>query len=107
MDHSKLTSDPGFGEPSVTVLETVKAKPAQHIPCSTGNLPSDGPDTIHFHDAYAVGDGPLPNRFNPFEALDLIEKIAGDEQTREEGVGTLLTQVHALRAYITGMKHGS
>ena len=45
-----------------------------------------------------------PNRFDPFEALDLIEKIAGDEQTREEGVGTLLTQVHALRAYITGME---
>ena len=47
-----------------------------------------------------------PNRFDPYEALDLIEKIAGDEQTREEGVGTLLTQVHALRAYITGMEHG-
>ncbi len=70
------TSEPGYVKPSVT------GEPAQHIPCSS--------ETITL-------------RFCPFEALDLIEKIAGDEQTREEGVGTLLTQVHALRAYITGM----
>lgn len=40
-----------------------------------------------------------PNRFDPYEALDLIDRANGS------GYSTLIQQqVHALRAYITGME---
>lgn len=44
-----------------------------------------------------------PNRFDPYEALDAVEKRLGRISTIH--IGELLGHLHALRAYITGMEH--
>ena len=46
-----------------------------------------------------------PNRFDPFEALDIIMSfVQTDTQLDKVFADTVRNQVHALRAYITGMK---
>ena len=45
------------------------------------------------------------NRFDPFEALDIIMSfVQTDTQLDKVFADTVRNQVHALRAYITGMK---
>ncbi len=61
-----------------------------------------------------------PNRFDPYEALDIMEAMLDSSEClpthTSRGDGYLIVdadfhtakhQLHALRAYITGMEHGS
>lgn len=43
------------------------------------------------------------DRFEPFGALDTIIQVVGDKEIDCDDVDTIMRQVHALRAYITGL----
>lgn len=55
--------------------------------------------------------GSEPNRFDPYEALHTIrDTIVHDQQAsdsldeHDDGLNVVMTQIHALRVYITGME---
>lgn len=52
--------------------------------------------------------GAEANRSDPYDALDTIQRTVVDEldELDRDESDTIMRQVHALRAYITGMEHG-
>jgi len=98
MDRGKLTSDPGFGEPSTTAPDRITIVESPRPDESVGDCcPECGgyvfnPETTP------------PNRFDPFEALDEIEQIVWENAGSKAPEDRLLNGLHALRAYITGME---
>ena len=119
------TSGGGYAQPSETgpvITSRVTAEPAQHIPYSTATTTSSctfcGETGITFPHTCKVSDinkiPDLTNRFDPYEALDtIIERLEDIDAGLHESpdpmacIGRLADirgEVHALRAYITGME---
>ena len=105
--------DPNYVEPrTVTTTTSTFHRSTSCTLCGFTGSPKEFAD----HNCFANPDDPEPNRFDPFEALDTILERAGDieEQNHETPdamacIGRLADirgEVHALRAYITGMDHG-
>ena len=110
------TSGGGYAQPSETgpvITSRVTAEPAQHIPYSTATTTSSctfcGETGITFPHTCKVSDinkiPDLTNRFDPFEALDIIMSfVQTDTQLDKVFADTVRNLVHALRAYIPEMK---
>ncbi len=71
-------------------------------PCRERLLEDKPPNTIYLRDPYEMQDAvPPPNRFDPYEALDRIGCAVKREEWYTQPVNA---DLHALRAYITGME---
>ena len=86
-------------------------KLAQHIPCSTEKPPQLSEFCPTCHKQWVSGSLISENRFDPYEALDTIVESFEDEGGPPGSVlipwniaSLISDQVHALRAYITGME---
>lgn len=113
MSDGRLTSDPGFGKPGVTAMETVRTEPAQYIPCSSKTITASctfcGKPLVENHVCLVDPPQPIqPNRFDPYEALDKseggIEDIRNFYPDLDPRCEEISERLNALRAYITGME---
>ena len=114
--HKTVGCSPPDPNPLITTYtmnEVVGA--AQHIPCSAETVTyaapastsctlcgfTGSPKEYADHNCFANRDDPPESdRFDPFEALDTILRFSGSGTCSE----AIVTEVQALRAYITGME---
>ena len=99
--------DKSLGEDKPIFCSSCGYTPHGCDPCRERLLEDKPPNTIYFRDPYEMQDSaPPPNHFDPYEALDTIQRTVVDEldELDRDEADTIKRAVHALRAYITGME---